>query len=107
MRGEPPPFRGKDLYLSTVTLETPCSKLKTAMNENQSTKSQNRGRGGHRARKRPQDGNAKISKTASQQERQRIYSECSDDHCAVCLNRLNIFAVGRCNHPGNNSIKLD
>ncbi len=47
---------------------------------------------------------SKSSNDANQNERQRLYSECSEDHCAVCLNRLVIFAVGRCNHPG--SVKL-
>ena len=32
-------------------------------------------------------------------KRDRVYSECSDDHCAVCLNRMTIYAVGMCNHP--------
>ena len=46
-------------------------------------------------------GSAKPSNDANHNERQRLYSECSEDHCAVCLNRLVIFAVGRCNHPGS------
>jgi len=54
--------------------------------------------------KRTSTTRCKSSNDANQNERQRLYSECSEDHCAVCLNRLVIFAVGRCNHPG--SVKL-
>ena len=32
-------------------------------------------------------------------KRDRVYSECSDEHCPVCLNRMQIYAVGICNHP--------
>ena len=31
--------------------------------------------------------------------RQRLFSEVSEDHCDVCLNRMQFYAVGRCNHP--------
>ena len=66
------------------------------MSENQNSKSQQHHRGGGRGKR----GKGKPSNEANHQERQRLYSECSEDHCAVCLNRLVIFAVGRCNHPG-------
>ena len=72
------------------------------MSENQNknkSQQQHRGRGGRR-------GKGKVPESSqNHQERQRLYSECSEDHCAVCLNRLVIFAVGRCNHPGTHSIK--
>lgn len=32
-------------------------------------------------------------------ERQRVFSECSEDSCFVCCNDIDIFAFGRCNHP--------
>ena len=32
-------------------------------------------------------------------QRDRVYSECSDEHCPVCLNRMSVYAVGMCNHP--------
>ena len=38
-------------------------------------------------------------KTSNASQRDRVYSECSDEHCAVCLNRMQIYAVGMCNHP--------
>ncbi len=31
-------------------------------------------------------------------ERQRLFSECSDDQCSVCWNDIKVFSVGRCNH---------
>lgn len=41
----------------------------------------------------------KIDVTATPvAERQRLFSECSEDHCAVCLSLMNIFSVGLCNH---------
>ena len=32
-------------------------------------------------------------------ERQRLFSECSEDQCSVCWNDIKIFAIGACNHP--------
>ena len=31
-------------------------------------------------------------------ERQRLYSECSENTCSLCWNEISIFAVGVCNH---------
>ena len=31
-------------------------------------------------------------------ERERLFSECSEDQCSVCWNDIKIFAVGFCNH---------
>ena len=39
-----------------------------------------------------------LRSVAADAARKRLYSECSEDHCVVCLNRAEIFAVGRCNH---------
>ena len=32
-------------------------------------------------------------------ERQRLFSEASEDQCSVCWNDIKIFALGHCNHP--------
>ena len=34
-----------------------------------------------------------------QSDRQRLFSEASDDQCSVCWNDIKIFAIGFCNHP--------
>ncbi len=80
---------------------------KEKMSENNQSRGQQQNQGGRgrsgRGRSRRGGGGGGSSKTpndANHNERQRLYSECSEDHCAVCLNRLVIFAVGRCNHPG-------
>jgi len=39
-----------------------------------------------------------LRAVAEQAARKRLYSETTEDHCVVCLNRAHIFAVGRCNH---------
>ncbi len=31
-------------------------------------------------------------------ERQRLFSECSDDQCSLCWNDIKVYAVGMCNH---------
>ena len=49
------------------------------------------GRSGGRDRK-------KIDKETPVPERQRLFSECSEDQCSVCWNDIKIFAVGHCNH---------
>ena len=41
----------------------------------------------------------KIHRDIEKGQRRRVYSERSDEHCAICLNRMQIYAVGRCNHP--------
>ena len=46
--------------------------------------------------KNNQKGSKPSTETA---KRDRVYSECSDEHCPVCLNRMKIYAVGMCNHP--------
>ena len=32
-------------------------------------------------------------------ERQRLFSDCSENQCSVCWNDIEIFALGHCNHP--------
>ena len=46
------------------------------------------------------NGRKKVDVTTikDKSERQRVFSECSEDQCAVCWNDIKIFAVGICNH---------
>lgn len=56
------------------------------------------GAGGGRGRKNP-PGATTTSASGQASQRQRLYSECTEDHCDICRNRIRIFAVGICNHP--------
>lgn len=59
-----------------------------------------RGRGGHYrrgGRNRPNSNKIDIVQTPVA-ERQRIFSECSEDQCSICWSDVTIFAVGMCNH---------
>ena len=59
-----------------------------------------RGGGRGSGARRKDNGNRNNSKIKTDHvKRDRVYSECSDEHCPVCLNRMNIYAVGMCNHP--------
>ena len=59
-----------------------------------------RGGGRGSGARRKENGNKNNSKsTTDNVKRDRVYSECSDEHCPICLNRMKIYAVGMCNHP--------
>ena len=55
----------------------------------------NRPRNNHHRNRNNQNNMAKMPVV----ERQRIFSECSEDLCSVCWNEVKIFAFGWCNHP--------
>ena len=57
------------------------------------------GRGSGARRKGQSNTSQKNTQRSNETGRDRVYSECSDEHCAVCLNRMQIYAVGMCNHP--------
>ena len=66
-------------------------------NNRQQDKGGSRSRGG---RRKPRSNNSRPTTNKSvEARRDRVYSECSDEHCPVCLNRMQIHAVGMCNHP--------
>ena len=49
--------------------------------------------------KRRNNGRKKIDvKQTPVAERQRLFSECSEDQCSVCWNDIKLFASGFCNH---------
>ena len=63
-----------------------------------SKKDRGGGRGsGARRKENSNKDNPKINENNI--KRDRVYSECTDEHCPVCLNRMQIYAVGMCNHP--------
>ncbi len=52
-----------------------------------------------RQRPRPQpQPQSQSQPPPSQAGRSRVVSECSEDHCPVCLSRMSVFAAGHCNH---------
>ena len=58
------------------------------------------GRGsGARRKENTNKNNSKANENKNNIKRDRVYSECTDEHCPVCLNRMQIYAVGMCNHP--------
>ena len=57
------------------------------------------GRGSGARRKENSYRNNSNKPNEENNKRDRVYSECSDDHCPICLNRMQIYAVGMCNHP--------
>ena len=54
-----------------------------------------RGGRGHRGQKQSR---GKPNRGITE-ERQRLFSECSENQCSLCWNDISIFAIGLCNHP--------
>ena len=76
------------------------SNSKYQEDENNHIKShKDKGGGRNSGSRRKDHSNKNNQKVSNASKRDRVYSECSDEHCPVCLNRMQIYAVGMCNHP--------
>lgn len=77
-----------------------ASNSKCQADENHPIKShKDKGGGRSSGTRRKEHSNKNNQTTSNASKRDRLYSEVSDEHCPVCLNRMKIYAVGMCNHP--------